>query len=165
MFAAAAVLTALAVSAAPAAHAAASGAKPSTAQRRGPLTAAGALARAATTHHRVAIPGATTPTQTLTANPNGTLTVTRSLTPVRKQVGRSWRPLSSRLRRAAGGTITTTTTSDSLQLSGGGSGPLATMRTPAGQSMSVWLPVRLPARCCRGAQPPTPMSCPALTCG
>jgi ricin-type beta-trefoil lectin protein/concanavalin A-like lectin/glucanase superfamily protein/fibronectin type III domain protein len=145
VFAAAAVLAALAVSAAPPAHAAASSTKPSTAQRRGPLTAAGALARAATTHRRVAVPGATTPTQTLTANPNGTLTVTRSLTPLRKLVGRSWRPLSSRLRRAAGGTITTTTTSDSLRLSGGGSGPLATMRTPAGQSMSVWLPVRLPA--------------------
>jgi hypothetical protein len=141
MFAAAAVLAALAT-ATGAAHAAAA-ARP--ARAHGPLTTAQALRRAAVTRRPVAVPGATTPTQTLTANPNGTLTVTRSLVPVRKRAGGAWRPLTSRLRRAAGGVIATTATTDTLQLSAGGSGPLATMRTAAGQSMSVWLPVRLPA--------------------
>ncbi len=145
LFAAIALLVALAAVTAPAAHASAASAAPRSAQPRGPLTTAQALRRAAATHRRVAVPGATTPNQTLTANPNGTLTVTRSLAPVRKRVGRAWLPLRSALRRAAGGVIATTTTTDSLRLSSGGSGPLATMRTAAGQSMSVWLPVRLPA--------------------
>jgi hypothetical protein len=143
LFAAVVMLVALGAVTAPAAGA--SAAAPGPARPRSPLTTAQALRRAAATRHRVPVPGATTPTQTLTANPNGTLTVTRSLVPVRKQVHGAWLPLSPRLRRAAGGGISTVATTSSLQLSSGGSGPLATMRTAAGQSMSVWLPVRLPA--------------------
>jgi hypothetical protein len=143
LFAAVVMLLALGAVTAPAAGASAAAPRP--ARPRPPLTTAQALRRAAATRHRVPIPGATTPTQTLTANPNGTLTVTRSLVPVRKQVHGAWLPLSPRLRRVAGGGISTVATTSSLQLSSGGSGPLATMYTAAGQSMSVWLPVRLPA--------------------
>ena len=144
-FAAVVLLVALAAVTAPAAYASAATATRGPARARGPLTAAQVLARAAATGRRVPVPGATTPTDTLTANPNGTLTLTRSLVPVRKRVGGTWRPLVAQLRRAAGGSIATTTTTSSLRLSSGGGGPLATMRTAAGQSLSVWLPVRLPA--------------------
>src|SRR5579859_3926312 len=126
MFGAAVVLMALATVAAPA-NASATAAASRPAPSRGPLTTAQALHRAAVTRRPVPVPGATTSTQTLTANPSGTLTLTRSLAPVRMRVGTAWRPLTSRLRRAAGGVIATTATTDSLQLSAGGNGPLATM--------------------------------------
>jgi Ricin-type beta-trefoil lectin domain/Concanavalin A-like lectin/glucanases superfamily/Fibronectin type III domain len=148
MFATLAVLAAMAVVTAPAAGASAAvmaGTQGRAARPHGPLTTAQALARAAASHRPVAVPGATTPTGTLTANPNGTLTLTESLVPVRKRVGGAWRPLTARLLRGPGGIVSASTTTTALRLSGGGTGPLATMRTAAGQSLSVWLPVRLPA--------------------
>lgn len=145
VFATIAVLAGLTVATAPPAHAAAGASAAKPARPRGPLTAAQALARAAITKRPVAVPGATTPTDTLTANPNGTLTLTESLVPVRKRVAGAWLPLTARLLRSPGGTISASTTTSSLRLSGGGAGPLATMRTAAGQSLSVWLPMRLPA--------------------
>src|SRR5579859_2119377 len=44
------------------------------ASARGPLSVQQALARAVRSRHAVAVPGATTATDTLTANPEGTLT-------------------------------------------------------------------------------------------
>jgi hypothetical protein len=53
----------------------------------------------------MAVPGATTATDTLTANPDGTLTLRHSQLPVRKLVNRAWRPLSATLRRGSDGSI------------------------------------------------------------
>jgi hypothetical protein len=151
VFATLAVLAAMAVVTAPEAGASAdapaaatAGSLGGAARPHGPLTTAQALARAAASHRPVPVPGATTPTDTLTANPNGTLTLTESLVPVRKRVGGAWQPLTARLLRGPGGIVSASTTTTALRLSDGGTGPLATMRTAAGQSLSVWLPVRLP---------------------
>jgi hypothetical protein len=80
VFAAAAVLVSVAAVADPAAHAAAAaGAQPARAAQ--PLSSELALARAASSGRAVPVPGATTATQTLTANPDGTLTLRQSIAP------------------------------------------------------------------------------------
>jgi hypothetical protein len=80
VFAAAAVLVSVAAVADPAVHAvAAAGAQPARAVRL--LSSERALARAASSGRAVPVPGATTATQTLTANPDGTLTLHQSIAP------------------------------------------------------------------------------------
>jgi hypothetical protein len=106
-----------------------------------PMTISQALARAASSGKTVPVHGATTATQTLAANPGGTLTLHQSLTPVRTQVHGSWRPLNAALRRLGNGSIETAATASALRLSAGGSGPLATM-SALGKTLSVWLPAR-----------------------
>ncbi|HVB41822.1 MAG TPA: DNRLRE domain-containing protein [Streptosporangiaceae bacterium] len=148
MSAVVAVLVSLAVVAVPAAHASVAGAVARSARAAGPLTVPltvqQALARAASSGRAVAVPGATTATQTLAANPDGTLTLDQSVAPVRKRVGGAWRALDARLERQSDGSVSTAATTGALRLSGGGRGPLATM-SALGKSLSVWLPVALPA--------------------
>ncbi len=110
---------------------------------RGPLSVQQALSQAVRSRHAVAVPGATTATDTLTANPNGTLTLHNSQLPVRKLVNGAWRPLDATLRRGSGGSIVPATTTSALRLSGGGRGPLATM-SAQGRSLAMWLPASLP---------------------
>lgn len=108
-----------------------------------------ALAQAARTGKAVPVTGATTATSTLTANPNGTLTLTENAEPVRAQVNGTWRNLNPDLVRNADGTWSPAVSSTPLALSGGG-GPLATM-TDGPYSLSVSAPVRLPAPTVSGA--------------
>lgn len=109
-----------------------------------PLTAEQALTRARTTGAAVPVPGATTPTDTLTANPDGTLTVTEAAQPVRKEVGGTWTALDATLTANPDGTLSPAVSTDGLTLSGGGSGPLATLTAP-GAALALSLPVTLPA--------------------
>src|ERR1700688_3469157 len=81
VFAAAAVLVSVAAVADPAAHAAAAAAGAQPARAAQPLSSELALARAASSGRAVPVPGATTATQTLTANPDGTLTLRQSIAP------------------------------------------------------------------------------------
>ncbi|HEX9542163.1 MAG TPA: hypothetical protein VGA04_28875 [Streptosporangiaceae bacterium] len=127
VFAVVAVLVSLAVMADPPAQAAVAAAGARSARTAGPLTVGQALARAASSGRAVPVPGATTTTQTLAANPDGTLTLRQSTAPVRKRVGGAWKALDATLRRDAGGSVSTAVTTSALRLSGGGSGPLATM--------------------------------------
>jgi len=136
---ASAALISLALAASPAAHAAA--VTPPAPRAPRPMTISQALARAASSGKTVPVHGATTATQTLAANPGGTLTLHQSLTPVRTQVHGSWRPLNAALRRLGNGSIETAATASALRLSAGGSGPLATM-SALGKTLSVWLPAR-----------------------
>jgi len=108
------------------------------------LTPEQALAKAARSGKRVAVPGATTPTQTLAANPDGTLTVHESLVPVRKLVSGTWKPLNATLRRSRSGSVSPAVTTSALTLSGGGTGALATMSL-GGRSLAMSLPAKLPA--------------------
>jgi len=140
---AAALVASLAAVAGPAAHAGAAVAVARSAGPQGPLSAGQALARAAATGRSVRVPGATTATQSLSANPDGSLTVHQSAAPVRKRVGGAWRALDARLERSRGGSVSAAVTTSALKLSDGGSAPLATM-SALGKSLSVWLPVRLP---------------------
>ena len=71
----------------------------------------------------------TTSTSTLAANPDGTLTLTQSTAPVRKRVGGVWKNLDATLQRNPDGTISPKVASGSLTLSGGGTKPLATIRS------------------------------------
>lgn len=104
---------------------------------------ADAMARAKRTGKPVEVTAATTPTDTLTANPNGSLTLTRAAVPVRKRVGGKWTPLDATLRLAADGTVAPVATSSDLTFSGGGSQPLVTMRN-SGKKLALSLPMALP---------------------
>jgi hypothetical protein len=103
-----------------------------------------ASAQAARTGKAVSVTGATTPTSTLTANPNGTYTLTESAAPVRAKIGGTWRSLDAALVRNRNGTYSPAVSSQPLTLSGGGPGPLATM-TYGVYSLAVTAPMALPA--------------------
>lgn len=99
-----------------------------------------ALAMARASGKAVQATAATTDTSTLTANPNGTLTLRQTIAPVRKLVHGRWKSLDPTLVRHADGTISPKVASGDLTLSGGKAGtPLATMRATSG-SLAVSLP-------------------------
>ncbi len=125
-----------------------------------PLTAGEASTQAKATGHAVAVDGATTLTDTVAANPNGTFTLTRSMMPVRKLVNHTWQPLNPTLHAVSGGVSPTVTTED-LVLSGGGSGPLATMRA-GDRSLALSLPMSLPAPTLSGATATYPAVLPGV---
>jgi len=103
-----------------------------------------ALADAVASGNAVAVTAATTPTQTLTANPDGSLTLTQAVRPVRKLVDGAWADLDATLKAAEDGSIVPTTAVGDLRLSAGGDGPLATM-SGGGRSLALRAPFRLPA--------------------
>jgi hypothetical protein len=109
-----------------------------------------ALAQAKRTGKAVPVTGATTATSTLTANPNGTLTLTEDAVPVRAEVDGTWRALNPDLVRNADGTLSPAVSTSPLALSAGGAGPLATM-TDGPYALSVYAPMRLPAPTVSGA--------------
>ncbi|MFG2971330.1 LamG-like jellyroll fold domain-containing protein [Streptomyces sp. NPDC048288] len=89
---------------------------------------------------------ATTDSSTLTANPNGTLTLRQTLAPVRKLVHGRWKSLDPTLVRHTDGTISPKASTSSLTLSGGSTdAPLATMRASSG-SLAVSLPAAFTLR-------------------
>lgn len=107
-------------------------------------TADQAIARARATGEKVDIAGSTTATDTVTANPDGTLTLTRSLKPTRRYTSSGWRPLDATLQRVADGSVAPVLSMGSITLSGGGSGPLVTLGD-RGRSVALGLPMSLPA--------------------
>jgi hypothetical protein len=107
------------------------------------LTDAQALAQAELTGTPVAVTGATTANSTLTANPNGTFTLTSALNPQRKYIAGAWTALDTTLRTNPDATISPTVAYGGLTLSGGGTAPLATM-ADTGRSLSLTLPFALP---------------------
>lgn len=109
-----------------------------------------ALAQAKRTGKAVPVTGATTATTTLTANPNGTLSLTEDAVPVRAKVDGTWRALNPDLVRNANGTLSPAVSTSPLALSGGGSSPLATM-TDGPYALSVYAPMRLPVPTVSGA--------------
>ncbi|MGW2883425.1 LamG-like jellyroll fold domain-containing protein [Streptomyces sp. NPDC001233] len=114
------------------------------------LTAEEASAKARKTGKDTSATAATTETSTLTAHPDGTFTLTQSLAPARKRSGHTWKTLDATLHKNADGSIATAVTSSDLTLSGGGTGPLATMLS-RGRSLAVSLPMRLPTPTLSGA--------------
>lgn len=98
----------------------------------------------------VPVPGATTDTSTLTAEPNGSMALTETPVPVRKRVGGTWQQLDATLVRNADGSVSPKVSTDSLHLSGGGTGALATLAAGP-DSVSITLPTRLPAPALSGA--------------
>ncbi|WP_033283945.1 beta strand repeat-containing protein [Streptomyces sp. NRRL F-525] len=127
------------------AHAATSASNAGSASRSPARVPAGlsedqALAKARASGKPVQATAATTDSSTLTANPNGTLTLRQTIAPVRKLVHGRWKSLDPTLVRQADGTISPKASTSSLTLSGGGTdAPLATMRAGDG-TLAVSLP-------------------------
>ncbi|MFJ8011107.1 ricin-type beta-trefoil lectin domain protein [Streptomyces sp. NPDC096339] len=111
---------------------------------------AAALAEAKRTGKPVPVPLATTETDTVVANPNGTLGLTRSVAPERTRRDGKWAALDPTLVRAADGTISPKATSNGLTLSGGGTAPLATLEQDGKQLVLSW-PEPLPAPTLEGS--------------
>ncbi|WP_157855150.1 RICIN domain-containing protein [Kitasatospora purpeofusca] len=106
---------------------------------------AAALAEAKRTGKPVEIPALTTETDTVVANPNGTLGLRRTVAPARaKQQDGAWKDLDATLARGTDGTVVPNVTSNHLTLSGGGSGPLATLDQD-GKKLALSWPGTLPA--------------------
>jgi hypothetical protein len=113
-------------------------------------TAQQAEAQAERTGKAVPVTGATTAASTLTANPNGTYTLAEDAAPARAKVNGVWENLNPDLVRNADGTYSPAVSSEPLALSGGGTGPLATM-SDGRYSLSLTAPARLPAPVVSGA--------------
>jgi hypothetical protein len=92
----------------------------------------------------------TTPTSTTVADPQGTFTLTQSAEPVRAWRGGAWKNLDPRLHVNPDHTVSPNVTTNGLRLSGGGTGPLATM-SATGRTLSLTWPTRLPAPTVSGA--------------
>lgn len=103
-----------------------------------------ALAKARSSGHPVAVSADETATGTVTANPDGTLTLTQATAPVRQWSGGKWKNLDATLSRAADGKVSPAVTASGLTLSGGGTGPIATLQA-VGKQLSLSFPVPLPA--------------------
>lgn len=103
------------------------------------MTADQASSQARATGKAVQVDAATTATDQLTANPDGSFTLNQSVAPVRKQAGGAWKPLDATLVKRGDGSIGPVLTTGDLTLSAGGGGALATMKS-AGRSLSVTLP-------------------------
>ncbi|WP_370102493.1 LamG-like jellyroll fold domain-containing protein [Streptacidiphilus sp. MAP12-20] len=104
-----------------------------------------ALAQAAATGQPVTVTAATTQTHQLVANPDGTLSSTDNPLPVRVQKNGAWTPVDGTLGKNSDGSYSPAATPSGVTLSGGGTGPLATLTDPAGHQLSYSLPFTLPA--------------------
>ncbi|MER7759224.1 ricin-type beta-trefoil lectin domain protein [Streptomyces sp. NPDC097619] len=104
-----------------------------------------ALRTAKRTGRPVTVPGLTTEATETVAAPDGrTLSVTSHAQPVRVKRGGAWRTLDATLRTGPDGTVVPAATGAALALSGGGTGPLATITTGDGKQLAVTAPFALP---------------------
>ncbi|MFB8044423.1 ricin-type beta-trefoil lectin domain protein [Streptomyces hydrogenans] len=104
-----------------------------------------ARAEAKRTGRAVVVDALTTDRSRTLANPDGTLTTTDHARAVRAKRGKAWADLDTTLARNADGSISPRVTSNSLTVSGGGSGPLASIATSDGTRLDVSAPFPLPA--------------------
>lgn len=104
-----------------------------------------ALAQAKSMGKRVPVEHLTTGNSQTYANPGGTLTVDAASAPARvKQANGSWQAIDTTLRVNSDGTISPAVVPSALSISGGGSGPMATMTTADGKKLAVKAPFKLP---------------------
>lgn len=112
---------------------------------------AAAERQARKTGKAVSIPGLTTATTSVAAEPNGLLKLTEHLLPVRVRRGQGWVPVDTTLRRNADGTLSPAAVpGDAVTISGGGQGPLASIAA-AGTGLAVSWPGGLPAPAVSGS--------------
>ncbi|MEU6756940.1 ricin-type beta-trefoil lectin domain protein [Streptomyces sp. NPDC046685] len=98
----------------------------------------------------MAVPAATTETDTVVANPDGTLGLTRGVAPLRTKRDGKWADLDATLAVAADGKLSPKTAVSGLTLSGGGTAPLATLDQDGKQLVLSW-PDPLPVPMLEGA--------------
>ncbi|MBO2460310.1 ricin-type beta-trefoil lectin domain protein [Actinomadura violacea] len=146
-------LTAAWLSAPPPAHAAALRVKPAGKRRSEPTLDElrdRASAQAKKTGRPVTVDGLTTATSITMANPKGGYTLVQNPEPVRMRRTGAWVPLDATLKANPDKSLSPATVTGGLKLSGGGSGPLATL-TDLGRSLSISWPTPLPAPSVSGA--------------
>ncbi|MER6358443.1 LamG-like jellyroll fold domain-containing protein [Streptomyces sp. NPDC001634] len=132
-----AVLAALVLGGAPTAAADSSGPTPGNPTQS-------ALLQAQSTGKPVPIDSLTSETSTTTANPDGSLTTTEYVQPVRVMKNDTWTPVDASLVKNSDGSFSTAATPNGVTLSGGGSGPLVSLTDPSDRSLSLSLPFTLP---------------------
>jgi hypothetical protein len=91
-----------------------------------------------------------TPTTTITANPDGTFTSNVSTAPVQQLVNGTWTPLNASLVQNANGSYSPTLSAQPLTVSGGGGTIVASM-TADNRTLSLSWPTTLPAPSVSGA--------------
>jgi len=92
----------------------------------------------------VLVAAETTPTVVVKVHPNGLLSMTSNVYPVRARVHGVWKAIDLRLVRAAAGGWSPSVASMPVTFSGGGSGPLVRVAGPGGRSVSMYWPRPLP---------------------
>ncbi|MFJ5609214.1 LamG-like jellyroll fold domain-containing protein [Streptomyces sp. NPDC093221] len=92
----------------------------------------------------------TTPTEKVTAQPDGTFRLDADTTPVRARQGNAWVPLDTTLEVRSDHSVRPKTAAVDMTFSGGGTGPLATV-TVDGKSYGITAPWTLPAPTLAGA--------------
>jgi len=102
-----------------------------------------AVAAAAREGHPVAVAGLQTESEIVTAAGDGLLTARSYVTPVQVERAGRWVRVDTDLRRQDGMLAAPVLPGDSVQLSAGGSGPMATIGSGS-SSLSLWWPRRLP---------------------
>jgi hypothetical protein len=106
--------------------------------------AAQATARARVTGRAVVIGAFTTPTSTVTAQPDGRLVGSSSVLPVRVRAKSGWVLVDTRLRRSAAGRLAAAALpGDTVSFSRGGTGAAAELSTPSAR-LELWWPGALP---------------------
>ncbi|MFD8081625.1 ricin-type beta-trefoil lectin domain protein [Kitasatospora sp. NPDC059722] len=103
-----------------------------------------ALAKAKSTGKPVVVDAMTDVASKTVANPNGTLSTTDNALPVRVKQAGGWADIDSTLRQNPDGSISPAVAGTALMFSGGGSGPMATLATADGKTLSVGAPFALP---------------------
>lgn len=98
----------------------------------------------------VMVAALTTATSVTTAEPDGEVTVTQTVLPVRVRQGKSWVPVSTALRSAGGMLAPAAVPGDRVAFSEGGSGPLAVIAA-GGTSLSLSWPGRVPVPAVSGS--------------
>jgi hypothetical protein len=112
---------------------------------------ASAARRAKATGKAVLAAALTSATTTVTAEPDGKLSLISNVLPVRVRRGSGWTPLDTTLRLGGGGSWSATAVpGDAVTFSGGGRGPLASLAV-AGTSLSVSWPSSLPVPVINGS--------------
>ncbi|MEW2547581.1 hypothetical protein AB0910_17710 [Streptomyces sp. NPDC047002] len=112
---------------------------------------AAAQQQAAAKGRPVLVDALTTPTATVTAETSGALTWTSHVLPVRVRQNGTWVPVDATLTRNDDGSYSPAAAAEPLILSGGGDGPLATLRTGSAQLSLTW-PQSLPAPVVSGSE-------------
>ena len=122
---------------------------------------AAAEAQARSTGKPVEVTDETTETQQVMAQPNGTFTLTSTLTPVRVKQNGVWRGIDTTLRTNADGTVAPIAAAEDVRFSGGGSQPAITLAA-AGNSLSFSWPAPLPQPVLSGSTASYPSVLPGV---
>ncbi|MFJ8041359.1 ricin-type beta-trefoil lectin domain protein [Kitasatospora sp. NPDC096147] len=110
-----------------------------------------AIARAKSTGKPVTVELSTSEVSSTIANPDGTLTTTANAQVVRTKHSGTWADIDTSLRANADGSLSPAVSTAGLRFSGGGTGPMATLTTSDGKSLSVGAPFPLPKPILNGA--------------